>query len=77
MPLFFISLLDSGGYLADEVGHELPNVEAARRAGLAAAGRMIAEELALGREQLKLSVFIDDHSGERLMILPLALSRAD
>ena len=76
MPLFFISLLDGEGFFADEIGHELPDVEAARRAGLEAAGRMIAEELALGREQLKLSVIIDDHSGERLMILPLAVSTA-
>jgi hypothetical protein len=74
VPLYFFHLDNGDGYVADELGQDLPDLQTARLHALKAAGQMIAEELAEGRERLHLTIFIEDAAGDRLMSLPLALS---
>ena len=76
MPLYFFHLLNGEGYTADETGQELPDLEAARRQALKAIGELIAEELAAGAENVRITLFIDDAGGERLLTLPIAVSAA-
>jgi hypothetical protein len=74
VPLYYFHLADGDDYIPDELGQDLPDLQAARLNALKAAGQMIAEELASGRERLHLTIFIEDKAGERLMSLPLTVS---
>jgi hypothetical protein len=74
VPLYYFHLANGEDYLADELGQDLPDLPTARLHALKAAGQMIAEELATGRERLHLTIFIEDEAGERLMTLPLSVS---
>jgi hypothetical protein len=74
MPMFFFHLLNGDGYLPDEEGKELADLDAARRHGLKALGQVAADEMAGGADNLRATIFIDDSREERLMTLPLTLS---
>ena len=74
VPLYFFHLDDGHGYVADDQGQELPDLQAARLHALKAAGQMIAEELATGRERLHLAIHIEDGARQRLMSVPLTVS---
>jgi hypothetical protein len=74
MPRFFFHLLNGDGYVPDDEGKELADLEAARRHGLKALGEVAADELAGGADNLRATIFIDDSREERVMTLPLSLS---
>jgi hypothetical protein len=72
MPLYYFHLLNGEGHTADEVGQELPDLEAARRHGLKALGQIVAEALGEGAESLRVTLFVDNEAGERLLTLPIS-----
>jgi hypothetical protein len=74
MPRYFISLCNGETDIVDEEGRELPDLETARRDALKAAGEIVAEELAQGREKIRIVLIIEDEARERLLELPIALS---
>ena len=74
MPRYFISLEDGGGLLADPVGQELPDLEAARRLALRTAGQSIPDEMAQGIGRVRLTMTLADEMGERLEVLPIEVS---
>jgi hypothetical protein len=73
MPHYFISLVNDEA-IVDEEGHELPDLEAARRAALKAAGEIVADEMAQGRERIRLTLVIEDENRERLLELPVVMA---
>ncbi len=74
MPLFYFHLLNGDGYVRDDEGKELADLDAARRHGLRALGQVAADELARGADHLRATIFIDDSREERVMSLPLVLT---
>ena len=73
MPLYFFHLLNGEGYTEDETGQNVPDLEAARRHGLKAIGQIVAESLGEGTENVKVTLFIDNETGERLLTLPVSV----
>ena len=74
MPRFFISLINDEIEVNDENGRDLPDLEAARRLALKAAGQIIADEMAQGRESIRITLIVDGGARERLLELPFTLS---
>jgi hypothetical protein len=74
VPLYYFELLNGDGRIGDDTGKDFPDLEAARRHALKAAGQMIADEMAGGRDSLHLTIFIENEAREELMTLPLSLS---
>jgi hypothetical protein len=73
MPRYFISLVN-GEEVVDDEGRELPDLEAARRSALKAAGEIVADEMAQGREKIRLTLIIESEARERLLDLPVVVS---
>ena len=73
MPRFFISLVN-GEEVVDEEGREFADLAAARRGALKAAGEIVADEMAQGRESVRLTMIIEDEGRKRLLELPVELS---
>ena len=73
MPRYFISLVN-GEEVVDNEGRELPDLEAARRSALKAAGEIVADEMAQGREKIRLTLIIESEARERLLDLPVVVS---
>jgi len=76
MPRYFFHLRNDNGEAEDETGQELPDLEAARRRALKAAGEIIAEELAQGRDRVRIAIDIEDEGGRRMLTLPLRSFRS-
>jgi hypothetical protein len=74
MPRFFISLINGDGAVNDEEGRELPDLEAARRAALKAAGEIMADEMGQGKENLRIVLIVENEERERLLELPVTIS---
>lgn len=74
MPLYFIHLRNGDQDVIDQEGHDLADLETARRAALKAAGEIIADEMARGRDRIRIALTVESESGERLLELPIALS---
>jgi hypothetical protein len=74
MPLFFIHLRNEDQDVIDREGHELPDLETARRQALSAAGEIIADEMARGRDRIRIALTVENEAGERLLELPIVLS---
>ncbi|HMJ92740.1 MAG TPA: hypothetical protein VK472_01440 [Allosphingosinicella sp.] len=73
MPRYFISLID-GDVMDDEDGREVPDLEGARRLALKAAGEIVADEMAQGRENIRLTLIVEDEARERLLELPVVVT---
>ncbi|HEY5721984.1 MAG TPA: hypothetical protein VIT45_06650 [Allosphingosinicella sp.] len=73
MPLYYIHLRNGEQDVIDEEGHELPDLESARRRALKAAGEIIADEMAQGRESIRIVLIVESEDGERLLELPIAV----
>ena len=73
MPRFFISLVN-GENVIDEEGREFADLAAARRGALKAAGEIVADEMAQGRESVRITMIIEDEGRERVLQLPVELS---
>lgn len=74
MPLYFISLVNGDGTVSDEEGRELPDLEVARRSALKAAGGIMADEMARGKENVRITLIIENEARERLLELPVSIS---
>ncbi|MEA3014829.1 MAG: hypothetical protein QOD42_3374 [Sphingomonadales bacterium] len=76
MPRYLFHADNGAGYVEDGEGRDLPDLATARREALKSAGEIIAEELALGRTDIKLIIYIAAESGEPLAALPVSVSVA-
>jgi hypothetical protein len=74
MPRFLFHADDGVGYVEDEEGRDLPDLEAARLEALKGAGGIIADEMTKGRTDVRLVIYIAAESGERLATLPVSVS---
>ena len=77
MPLHFFQLAGDREELVDEIGHDLPDLEAARRLALRAVREIIAEEMALGRERVRIAILVDGDEGRRLLSMPVTVSAGE
>jgi hypothetical protein len=76
MPRYLFHADNGAGYVEDGEGRDLPDLAAARREALKSAGEIIAEELAQGRTDIRLIIYIAAESGEPLAALPVSVSVA-
>lgn len=72
MPHYRFNLYNSVGFVPDEEGRELPNVEAARGEALKAARGIIADEVLQGRIDLNGRIEVLDGEGPPILTLPFA-----
>src|SRR4051812_34463915 len=68
MPLFFFEFFD-GHLIEDDVGHELPDLQAARREAILSARSIIWDEVAHGHLPLGESIRILDSNREVLAVV--------
>lgn len=76
MPLYLFHADNGAGYIEDGEGRDLPDLETARREALKSAGEIIADEMALGRTDIRLVIYIAAENGEPLAALPISVSVA-
>jgi hypothetical protein len=74
MPRYLFHADNGAGYVEDAEGRDLPDLETARREALKSAGEIIAEEMAEGRTDIRLIIYIAAESGEPLAALPVSVS---
>lgn len=72
MPRYFFDVHNGGGFLPDEDGRDLPDLEAARSEGLKGARSLLAEDVMQGRLDLngRLEIFGADR--ELLVTIPFS-----
>ena len=71
MPRYYIHLRNGEADVTDREGRELPDLEAVRRHALRAAGEIVADEMAQGRDNVRLVMTVTDEAGEPLLELPV------
>jgi hypothetical protein len=76
MPQFYMHFIDGNLNATDTEGFSAEDADAALLVGLAAAGAIIAEEMARGRMAIAFTLCLDDADGKRLGTLPVAGSCA-
>jgi hypothetical protein len=76
MARFYMHFIDDHGVATDPEGFEAVDEDAARRIGMKAAGQIIAEEMAAGRQTIAFMLCLEGESGTRLGSLPVAASIA-
>lgn len=69
MPLYHFNIDNSIGFLADEEGRELAGPDEARAEALKGARSIIAEEVLLGRLDLRGRLEVVDRGGKVLMTI--------
>lgn len=74
MPLYYLHLRNSTGLVRDEEGHDLRDLDAARRAAVASIRSIIADEALQGRIDLRGEVEIAD--GADAVLLRVAFAEA-
>ncbi|HEX8400111.1 MAG TPA: hypothetical protein VF628_00240 [Allosphingosinicella sp.] len=67
---YFFHLRESGTYVADEEGLDLPSLKAARLAATASARCVIAGDAMAGKVPLRAMIEVDDETGARVLDLP-------
>jgi hypothetical protein len=72
MPLYFLDVRNTDIRAEDPEGHELPDLEAARRAAIASIRSILAHEVAEGRLDLRGEIRIEDEQGDVVRIVPYA-----
>lgn len=71
MPRFFMHILSNGICDRDEEGQVLPSIVAARLQALKGVGGLIADELALGRSEIEVTLLIEDEGRRPLLTIPV------
>ena len=72
MPLFFLDVCNSDVMAKDTEGHDLPDLEAARRTAIAGIRSILAHEVAEGRLDLRGEIRIGNERGDVLRVVPYA-----
>lgn len=67
---YFFHLRESGDYVVDEEGRELPDIAAAEAAARMNARSVIAGEAMAGKLPLAACIEVDDEQGQRVLDLP-------
>ncbi len=67
MPRFYIHVQNHTSYTEDETGSELADIDAAHLEAVRAAAGITAEDMRAGKDNVKLSLHIDNARGERQM----------
>ncbi len=73
MPKFFFHVLNDVGHTADCEGMDLPDVQAVDAQARRAIGAIAADELAEGKNDITLTVMVDDSAGMRIRNLKAVL----
>jgi hypothetical protein len=76
MPRFYMHFVDGHEVATDPEGFDAPDETAARLVGMKAAGAIIADELALGKQTVSFMLCLDDENHNRIGTLPVAASVA-
>lgn len=76
MAQFYMHFIDGNSTATDTEGFSAEDADAALLVGVAAAGAIIAEEMARGRMAIAFTLCLDDGDGRRLGTLPVAASCA-
>jgi hypothetical protein len=72
MPLYFLDVRNTDIRAKDMEGHELPDLEAARREAIAGIRSILAHEVAEGRLDLRGEIRIEDEQGNVVLVVPYA-----
>lgn len=67
---YYFHLRESGDYVVDEEGLDLPDMAGVVAAATLAARSVIAGEAIAGKVPLRSVIEVDDESGERVLTLP-------
>jgi hypothetical protein len=70
MPRYHFNLYNSVGFVPDEEGRELPDVETAREEALKGARAIIADDVLQGRLDLKGRLEVLDEDGVLVLAIP-------
>ena len=70
MPRYLFHTENGDGYIDDEEGQELPDIEAARLEALKSAGEFVAGEMARGCTDVTLVIYIAAESDLRRCLCP-------
>jgi hypothetical protein len=70
MPRYFLHVNNSIGFVEDEEGVELPDLDAAREKAAAGVRSIIADEVLHGRADLRGRIDVADEEGRVLLSLP-------
>jgi hypothetical protein len=76
MARFYMHFVDDLGVATDPEGFEAADETAARLVGMTAAGQIIADEMAAGRQTVAFILCLDDENRTRIGNLPVAASVA-
>ncbi len=76
MARFYIHLENGEGFLADEVGRECADQEAARKEAVCAGADIIADELKHGFSSVQVTLFIENEDHVRVMQVPMSATIA-
>ena len=76
MPRFYMNFVDDHGVATDSEGFDAADETAARLVGMKAAGQIVAEEFAAGRQAVAFLLCLDDENHSRIGTLPVAASVA-
>lgn len=74
MPRFFFHVCNGTGFVQDEEGQELPDVDAARLVAIRSARDIMASDVQRG--MLDLSSFIEIEDGDRRLVQTLSFAEA-
>ena len=72
VPLFYLHLLNGGGWVRDPEGRDLPDLDAAKKEALAGARDLMASEVKAGELRLDALVAIEDEHGDEVYRLRFA-----
>jgi hypothetical protein len=72
MARYFLHIRDRNGYAFDDVGCELPGLDAVRRRALEAARSLIADDVQCGLIDLVGAIEVTDEMGEQVLVLRFA-----
>lgn len=72
MPRYHFNIHNSVGFVPDEEGRELPDLDTAREEALKGARSLLAEEILQGTVDLKGRLEILDEAGRLLFTIPFA-----
>jgi hypothetical protein len=72
MPIYFLDIRNNELLAKDPEGHELPDLEAARREAIASIRSILSHEIAGGTLDLRGEIRIADEQGDVVRVVPYA-----
>jgi hypothetical protein len=72
MPLYFLDICNTDIKASDPEGHQLADLEAARREAIASIRSILSHEVAEGRLDLRGEIRIEDEQGNVVRVVPYA-----